>query len=310
MIYLAPIQGFTDYVYRKAYSRLFDTIDSYFIPYITVKGGTISKKYEREICSENNPQKRVVPQVLVKDNTELLFLSEKIENAGYREFNLNLGCPYPMVTNRGKGAGILPRPEKLKTLLSGFFEKSTLKLSVKLRAGLIAPEEIEEIITVLNNFPLSEVILHPRVARQLYKGEIIGTAFRVALQNLKHKLVYNGDIFSLADFEKRKKQFPKIDDWMLGRGVLMDPFLPAEIKNSTITAYDRIQKLKEFHHLIFEGYTETMDNEGNVLNKMQQFWSYFSYCFPNQKRVFKTIKKSRNINNYSVAVQKAFYGFF
>ncbi|MCF6356563.1 MAG: tRNA-dihydrouridine synthase family protein [Draconibacterium sp.] len=310
MIYLAPIQGFTDFVYRKAYSKVFTEIDTYFIPYISVKNGTILRKYEREILLHNNPQKRVIPQVLVKDLNELLFLSEILKDTGYNEINLNLGCPFPMVTNRGKGAGLLPYPEKLKAMLVSFFERSNLKLSIKLRAGLVSPYEIEAIIPVLNDFPLTEIIFHPRIAKQLYKGEINDSAFQFAMNNLNHKLVYNGDIFTLADIKKRKEQFPEIDNWMLGRGILMNPFLPAEIKNIKILHDDKIEKLKEFHRLTFEGYSETMDNSGNVLNKMKQFWSYFSFSFPNQRKVFKAVKKSKNLVEYNLAAQKAFFSLY
>ena len=310
MIYLAPIQGFTDFVYRKAYSKLFTDIDKYFIPYISVKNSQILKKYEKEILLQNNLQKSVVPQVLAKDETELLFLSALLKEVGYNEINLNLGCPYPMVTNREKGAGILPYPEKLKKMLAVFFEKSDLKLSIKLRAGLISPNDIENIISVLNDFSLTEIIFHPRIAKQLYKGEIYDSAFQFATKNLKHKLVYNGDIFSLHDYNIRNQQFPEIDTWMLGRGILMNPFLPAEISNNSISADEKIKKLKEFHQLIFDGYSETMDNWGNVLNKMKQFWSYFSFSFPNQKKVFKAVKKSKKLADYVAAVQKAFFSLY
>ncbi len=307
MIYLAPIQGFTDFIYRKAYSQLFPEVDKYFIPYISVKNNQILKKYGNEILLHNNPQKYVIPQVLAKDENELVFLSALLEDAGYNEINLNLGCPFPMVTNRGKGAGLLPYPEKLKTMLVNFFEKSNLKLSIKLRAGLISSNEIENIIPVLNDFPLTEIIFHPRIAKQLYKGEVNDSAFGFAIKNLNHKLVYNGDIFLLDDFNERRQKFPEINNWMLGRGILMNPFLPEEIKNISISADDKIEKLIEFHQMIFEGYSEIMDNTGNVLNKMKQFWSYFSYSFPNQKKVFKAIKKVRKLNDYNAVIQKAFF---
>ena len=310
MIYQAPIQGFTDFVYRKAYSRLFPEVDKYFIPYISVKNNQILKKYEKEISLLNNPQKCVIPQVLAKNETELLLLSELLKDTGYSEINLNLGCPFPMVTNRGKGAGLLPHPEKLKTMLAVFFEKSDLKLSIKLRAGLVSPKEIEAIIPVLNDFPLTEIIFHPRIAKQLYKGEINDDIFQFVVKNIKHKLVYNGDIFSLTDFNECKQKFPETENWMLGRGILMNPFLAAEIKNISVFGEEKIEKLKEFHRLIFEGYSETMDNTGNVLNKMKQFWSYFSYSFPNQKKVFKGVKKSKNLTDYNVATQKAFFSLY
>jgi len=300
------LQGFTDFVYRKAYSEIFQGIDAFFIPYISVKNNQILKKYEKEIHPENNPQIRVIPQVLASSADEMLFLSKILEDKGYREINLNLGCPYPMVTNRAKGAGLLPHPDKVQKLLSSFFEKSNLRLSVKLRAGLQSANEIEQIIPVLNQFPLTEVIFHPRIAKQLYDGEILNSAFQFAQQNLKHKLVYNGSIVSVDDFAECRQKFPEIDNFMLGRGILMNPFLPAEIKNMDISTKEKPEKLKEFHLLVFKYYSESMDNEGNVLNKMKQFWIYFSYNFNNQRKTFKAIKKADTRSKYDREIQKIF----
>lgn len=310
MIYLAPIQGFTDFIYRKAYSKIFMDVDTYFIPYVSVKNNQILKKYEQEILLQNNPQKQVIPQVLVKDEGEMLYLSKTIQDFGYTEINLNLGCPYPMVTNRKKGAGLLPHPDKVKVLLNTFFQKSNLKLSIKLRAGLNSIEEIESILPILNEFPLTEVILHPRIAKQLYKGRIYESVFHLAQKTLNHRLVYNGDIFCFSDFTEYNNKFTGNKDWMLGRGILMNPFLPAEIKNIHLSENEKWEKLKEFHLLIFEGYSEKMDNEGNVLNKMKQFWSYFSYNFQNQKKIFKGIKKSRNITSFNQETNKAFLSLY
>jgi tRNA-dihydrouridine synthase len=310
MIYLAPIQGFTDYIYRSAYSAVFPGIDTFFIPYISLKNGQVLNKYKREVLQKNNPQNNVIPQVLAKNSDEFLSLSSLLKEIGYTEINLNLGCPYPMVTKRGKGAGLLQYPKKIEEMLAGFFEKTDLKLSVKLRAGLTSPTETEQIIPVLNRFPLTEVIFHPRIASQLYKGKIYNGAFRFAAENLNHKLVYNGDIFSVQDFENHKKEFYETETMMLGRGVLMNPFLPAEINKQQFTEDERIEKLKEFHRQVFDGYTEAMDNWGNVMNKMVQFWSYFSFGFPNQKKIFKTIKKLKTLNDYDEAVRKAFYSLY
>ena len=172
-LYLAPLQGFTDLVYRRAFNEIFQSVDAFFIPYISVKNNQILKKYEKEILLVNNPQPRVIPQVLVNNSEDILFLTRELEEKGYKEFNLNLGCPYPMVTNRIMGAGLLPYPDKIEEILSAFFEHSNLNLSVKLRAGLVDSIEIEKVIPVLNQFPLTEVIFHPRIAKQLYEGEIL-----------------------------------------------------------------------------------------------------------------------------------------
>lgn len=307
MIYLAPLQGFTDYVYRASYAKVFNAVDAYFVPYISLKNNTIPNKYIREILPENNGQKRVVPQILAKDATEFKFLENILVENGYSEFNLNLGCPYPMVTNRGKGSGLLPFPNEVYKLLDHFYSSDKGELSVKLRAGFKSAHELEAIIEVLNQFPLKEVILHARLAGQLYSGEIDENAFAYATQNLKHKLVYNGDIFSTKDFIAKQNKFFGIDTWMLGRGIIMNPLLPHEIKGVQVSPQERFDLLNTFHQTMLKRYLEIMDNEGNALNKMKQFWIYFSWCFPNQRKVLKQIKKVKSLNKYGEIVKSAFY---
>jgi len=305
-IYLAPLQGFTDFVYRSCFAKIFSDVDAYFIPYVSVKNKVILKKHMKEILPENNLHSRVIPQVLVKDANEIIFLAEMLKNLGYKEINLNLGCPYPMVTNQGQGAGILPKPDLLAKILHGFFENADLKLSVKLRAGLNSVDELKSIIPVLNRFPLTEIILHPRIAKQLYSGKVFNDAFHYAKLHLKHLLVYNGDIFSFDDYNIRKKIFPKTNKWMLGRGILMNPFLPAEINNIVISNEEKAMKLYEFHQMLFNKYAEVMDNEGNVLNKMKQFWHYIKYNFPDREKYFRRIKKVKSIPNYQMVVEQIF----
>lgn len=295
MIYLAPIQGFTDYIFRNAYAEVFEGIDKYFIPYITVNHSDILHKHEREILPENNRQEKVVPQILAKDEAEFEFLLSILKSYGYTEANLNMGCPYPMVTNRGRGAALLEKPDVVRKMLELAFSNFNLKVSVKLRAGMTEPDQIQQIIPVLNDFPINEVILHPRIAKQLYKGSVFDMAFRVTAEQLEHQLVYNGDIFTVDDFQQRSTQFLQVSDWMLGRGVLMNLFLPAEVKGKQYAEEEKRFMLLQFHQLISESHLQIADNPGNALNKLKQFWIYFSYHFVNQAKVFKKIKKIRSI---------------
>ena len=306
MIYLAPLQGFTDFVYRKVCHQVVTGVDAFFIPYITLKSNAILAKYRKEILPENNAQERVVPQILAQSGSELVRLAQILSDMGYSEVNLNMGCPYPMVTNRGKGAGLLPHPDRIDQILNEYFGSSKLKLSIKLRTGLDSATELGKIIPVLNKYPLKEVILHPRIAKQLYSGEIDTEAFKLAVESMEHELAFNGDILCKNDFKYRQMQFPGIGKWMIGRGILMNTLLPLELKGISLSEQERREKLMEFHALMLDNYLGLMDNEGNALNKMQQFWIYFSHNFPKQKKVLKSIKKSKTLIRYRPVVQQVF----
>ena len=172
-IYQAPLQGFTDFTFRKAVSETFGGVDKYFIPYLSFsKGREIKKSQLREILPENNPNLPVVPQVLFSDQEELFDLISILMDYGYQEINLNLGCPYPMATNKGRGAAWLQKPEALNEILEQLFRKALpAKFSVKMRAGMSDDQDAKAIFEVLNHFPIEELIFHPRTASQMYEGK-------------------------------------------------------------------------------------------------------------------------------------------
>jgi tRNA-dihydrouridine synthase len=308
MIYLAPLQGLTDYIFRDVFSKHFGGIDAYFIPYISLKNGGVKKNRLKEILPENNMQQRVVPQILFKDRDELSALVKIIRDTGYREVNLNLGCPFPMATRQGRGAGLLPYPDKLSEILGNCLNEPGLVFSVKLRAGLKSEKEILLVILALNSFNFSEIIYHPRLASQLYKGTTLDDTVAGVLDLSAHPVVLNGDIFSPEIFNLRKQLFPSVESWMLGRGILMNPFLAEEIKGIITPAQEKLERLGQFHDSLFNSYAEKLSGSGHLLAKMGQFWEYFSYSFSSRHKVFKLIKKASSIEKYDLAVSRIFSG--
>jgi tRNA-dihydrouridine synthase B len=200
-IYQAPLQGFTDFTFRKVIAESFGGIDKYFIPYLSIgKGRKIKKSQLREVLPANNADLAVVPQILFSDQKELFELISILIDYGYPEINLNLGCPYPMVTNNGRGAAWLEKPDELNEIFQQLFSKNiSAKFSVKMRAGLTNDEDFREIVCILKQFALEEIIFHPRTASQMYTGKANPQLFLEALSMVKNPLVYNGDIFSEID---------------------------------------------------------------------------------------------------------------
>ena len=62
---------------------------------------------------------------------------------GYKEVNLNLGCPYQTVVSKGRGSGFLGKPKELERFLSDILDgcKGLVEISVKTRIGLNSEEE-------------------------------------------------------------------------------------------------------------------------------------------------------------------------
>jgi tRNA-dihydrouridine synthase len=302
----SPLQGFTDFRFRNAINTYFGGIDTYYSPYIRLNGKMVIKSsYERDLLPENNLDLEVIPQVITNDADEFLFVAKYVRELGYKELNWNLGCPYPMVTKSGMGSGLISNTEKINTILERAHAETDILVSMKMRLGYETTQEILDVFPILDQYPLKNIAIHARLGKQLYKGGVHLDAFQACIDTTKHKLYYNGDITSVAKFREMQERFPTIDHWMIGRGLIADPFLPSMIKQNT-TEYpsNKMELFSDFHETLYQGYSESLSGPSHILLKMHHLWEYFSVIFTNPHKVLKKINKTKNIRNYELAVKE------
>ena len=307
-IYLAPFQGITTYTYREIYTKHFVGIDKLFTPFFT--GIHKSKSLEKRAIELNfNHQNgvEVVPQVLSKDADEILRFAEVCQNKGFKEINWNLGCPYPRVANKKRGSGMLPYPEMINNILENTMPNLNIDFSIKCRLGYFSEEEIIELMDVFNLYKISEITIHARIGKQLYAGDVRLEAFKNALDKSNNDVVYNGDIFSKKGFEKFNADFKTVNKWMIGRGMLIDPFLPAIVKGLQIPdVEDQKQVAYKFATDLYLAYRKKMNDRLQAINVMKEFWSFLSQSFDESQKIFNRIKKTKSFDDYEEAVAEAF----
>ena len=302
----SPLQGFTDFRFRNAFNNIFGGIDTFYSPYIRLNGNlAIKAAYERDLLPENNVGLEVIPQIITNDAAEFLFVAKYVQQLGYKELNWNLGCPYPMVTKCGMGSGLISDPERIDKILNKVQAESDIIVSMKMRLGYENTEEILQVLPILEKYPIKNVAIHARIGKQLYKGGVHLDAFQECINHTSLKLYYNGDITSVAKFYEMQERFPSIDHWMIGRGLISDPFLPSMIKSNT-TQYpaNKLELFKEFHDTLFQNYSESLSGSTHLLLKMYHLWEYFSVLFSNPHKALKKIKKAGSIKNYLAAVKE------
>ena len=302
----SPLQGFTDFRFRNAFDHYFGGIDTFYAPYIRFNNKLVIKNnYQRDLQIENNTVSEVIPQIMTNDADEFLFVVDYIQSLGYKELNWNLGCPYPMVTNRGMGSGLICDPEKINHILDRVHKETDIIVSMKMRMGYEHAREILDTFPILDSYPLKNIAIHARIGKQLYKGGVDLDGFQKCIESTRHKLYYNGDITSVAKLKEMQTRFPSIDHFMMGRGLIADPFLPSMIKNDT-TAYpeNRWEIFREFHDTIYQQYDAALSGPTPIKMKMQGFWEFFAQSFSDPRKTFKKIKKANNPKAYQQAVSE------
>lgn len=303
----SPLQGFTDFRFRNAHFRQFGGIDTYYAPYIRLNGKMVIKPgYQKDLIRKNNEVPHLVPQVMTNSAEEFLFVIDYVKSLGYDEINWNLGCPYPMVTDRGLGSGLICNVAKIDAILDAVHSKSDITVSMKMRMGYNDSSEILESFKVLDNYPLKSIGIHARIGRQLYVGGVDLDSFERCIDATRHSLYYNGDITSVAFFRQLKNRFPSIRHWMLGRGLIADPFLPMMIKNDTADyPEDRWINFSKFHDRLCSAYSEKVSGEKALIRKMSSYWEYFATTLKNPKSI-KKITKAKTMDAYDEAVYQLF----
>ncbi len=302
----SPLQGFTDFRFRNAFHHYFGGIDTFYSPYIRLDGKLkIKSSYQRDLQLENNATLDVIPQVMTNDADEFLFVVNYIQELGYKELNWNLGCPYPMVTKRGMGSGLVKEASKIDHILDRVHSETNVVVSMKMRMGYENSNEILDTLPILEKYPIKNIAIHARIGKQLYKGGVDLDAFQRCIDNTKHTLYYNGDITTVAKFNEVKERFPSINNWMIGRGLIADPFLPSMIKaNTNEYPENRLELFKEFHDTIYKQYDDFLSGPTPIKMKMLGFWEFFSQSFSNPQKTYKAIKKAGNPTAYKNAVNE------
>ncbi len=339
-VLFAPLQGYTTGIYRKAHAEIFGGVDAYYAPFLRIENGKPREKDLRDLeiadaecasencagsADESHTGYKVIPQVIANSVDEFKILAETLIAKGYKEIDFNMGCPFPMQVNRHRGAGILSDKQTVQEIMDEIQKRSSdangtaqansngtapVKFSVKMRLGQNTTDEAFALLPILNEAPLSQIALHPRLGKQQYKGAIDFNLFEKFYAECRHPLVYNGDITSVSQICEMERKYPKLAGVMIGRGLLARPSLAAEYKELCDTSsaatrscaipQDFLDKLFQMHQVIFDYACKTYQSDSQILSHVQSFWEYLEPNIP--KKIFKKIKKAGKLGEYQAAI--------
>ena len=307
LYYAAPMEGFTDRVWRQTHQKWFGAqgaADRYYAPFISPpENRVLIKKKMAELEPAANPGVQVIPQLLAKDGELAAWMIGELRRMGYTEVNLNFGCPSGTVTAKGKGSGMLRDPQKLDAFLDAVFSQAGGPVSVKTRLGVARAEEFGEILNVYNKYPLCELTIHPRVMKQLYRGQADREAFAAYLPACTVPVCYNGDVTTVDDLRALEAAFPGLSGIMVGRGLIADPALLRKAVGGPAASRE---ELRGYHDELYHGYTEAFGMASCAVSRMKAHWFYLIHLFDGADALEKPLRKAREGWEYETVVNQIF----
>ena len=302
----APMESLGSAVFRRLHARYFGGVDHYYIAFVTpTREPHFTARQLRELAPEVNAGLNAIPQLLTRRAEDFLWAAKTLSDMGYREVNLNLGCPAGTVVAKGKGAGFLRDPAELECFLQKIFDANLpIAISVKTRLGWSNPAEFEALAEIFNHFPISQLTLHARVKTDFYKGHARLDAFEEALKLLKMPVGFNGDIVTTSEIVAAKKRFPSVSQIMVGRGLVADPALFRKARGGAAATKE---ELRSFTEELFSNYSSLWGNPRNALMRMKEYWFLLSNLFDGDvTRDLKALFKARTEKDYATALDVLF----
>ena len=290
--YFAPLEGLTDNIYRQLHHKYFPGIDQYYTPFLSpTVHRTLTPKEARELPRADTLGFQVVPQVLTKIPEDFLWMAGQCADLGYKEVNLNLGCPSGTVTAKGKGSGMLKDLDALDSFLYTVFSHTPVDISVKTRIGFSCADEFLTLLAVFNRYPIKELTIHPRVRSAFYNGNVDMDTFHYALEHSQAKVCYNGDLCTVAQVNIFAQQHPQVESVMLGRALIADPGMLSP-------GGTNVQNLEAFHEELLEAYLEAFGGSRNAMFRLKENWRYLRCKFDGGDKLFKQLRKTTDLAQY------------
>ena len=286
----APLEGVTGRFFRQAHNRWFGGIDRYYAPFLSpTQTHCFGKKELDQVLPEHNEGIHLVPQLLTRNAEDFLWAAGVLAAMGYKEVNLNLGCPSGTVVAKGKGSGFLARYEELTVFLEEIFARCPIDISIKTRLGLTDPEEFWPLLELFNRFPVRELTVHPRVQKDMYRLPVRRETFAAAALRCTLPLSYNGDLNTVTDCRSVRQEFPALESIMLGRGLIGDPALARKVKGGAPADLD---SLHAFHDELYESYCDSFQSRRNAMMRMKELWFYLIGLFEDDGKHGKALRKA------------------
>lgn len=294
----APLQGYTDAVYRRAHHECVGGVDEYYTPFVRLEHGEVRPKDLRDTDPVRNAGVPTVPQVIAAGGDEFARLCDALQGQGWHRIDLNMGCPFPMQVRAGRGSGLLQRPDRVEEIVREMQRRLEVAFSVKMRSGQESTDEGMRVMPIVNAMPLVHVVLHPRLGRQQYKGAADRDAFCLMAQACRHPVVYNGDIVGIEEGGVRLEKHadtvvlpPNVKGVMLGRGLLARPWLLGDGEPAVV--------LRALHEAVYRHSTATLCGDSQVLARLHAFWEYVE--LPHRQK--KAILKATTLRRYNEAAR-------
>lgn len=244
-LFLAPMEGVVDWVMRDMLTQI-GGIDQCVTEFIRITNQVYPDHVFYKYCPElktNSKTRAGVPvavQLLGGQAEPLALNALRAVELGALGIDLNFGCPAKTVNRHDGGATLLKSCDRIFDIVSVVRKliPRHIPVSAKIRLGFEDRSSCIEIAQAVEAAEASYLTVHCRSKTDGYKPPAYWEWIPKIKEKCKINIIANGEIWTVEDY-LRCREVTGCNDFMIGRGVLSNPYLFQQIRNE---AFQQIQK--------------------------------------------------------------------
>ncbi|ALH98178.1 MULTISPECIES: tRNA dihydrouridine synthase [Staphylococcus] len=225
---LAPMEDVTDIVFRHVVSEAARP-DVFFTEFTNTESfchpeGIHSVRGRLTFSEDEHP---MVAHIWGDKPEQFRETSIQLAKMGFKGIDLNMGCPVANVAKKGKGSGLILRPDVAAEIIQAT-KAGGLPVSVKTRLGYYEIDEWKDWLKHVFEQDIANLSIHLRTRKEMSKVDAHWELIE-AIKNLRDEIAPNTLLTINGDIPDRKTGLElaekySIDGVMIGRGIFHNPF--------------------------------------------------------------------------------------
>lgn len=289
---LAPMAGVTDTVFRRVIRGL-GGCGLIMTEFTSAEGVTRSAAKTLRYLYYDEDEHPIAAQLFGANAEVMASAAELVEDLGFDQVDVNLGCPAKKVVKCG-GSGLLRDLKQLETVLRSVRAAVRIPLTIKMRSGWDDTNIVAvEVARMAEGIGIEAIAVHPRTRLQGYSGQADWNVIAQVKQAVAIPVIGNGDIRAPEDAERMVKE-TGCDAVMIGRTAATNPWIFRQMEQYFSSGrYDEPSEADRYQ--LLSGYFRSLiaAELPDAIGKMKQFACWFTHGVRNGGELRHQVHSSR-----------------